>query len=161
MFYILEWNFQNYHAGYLNRIFQDYFLSKRFNFLSTLSICIHKILQTTFSFEYVDFVQKIFLGPCSLHQPGNSTTELKLQYMYPEWCWRWNVADICILQNSPTVLWNVCFVVDRRPALQSLTGSLQDRITTQGDPCSHYREWVCRVQLFSVLVTLLPCFINI
>ena len=23
------------------------------------------------------------------------------------------------------------------------TGSLQGRITTQGDPCSHYREWVC------------------
>ena len=41
-------------------------------------------------------------------------------------------------------------------ALQSLTGSLQGRITTQGDPCSHYREWVCRVQLFSVLVTFFP-----
>ena len=27
--------------------------------------------------------------------------------------------------------------------LQSLTGKLQGRITTQGDPCSHYREWVC------------------
>ena len=23
------------------------------------------------------------------------------------------------------------------------TGSLQGRITSQGDPCSHYREWVC------------------
>jgi hypothetical protein len=46
-------------------------------------------------------------------------------------------------------------------ALQSLTGLLQGRISTQGDPCSHYREWVCRVQLFSVLVTFFPCFINI
>ena len=27
--------------------------------------------------------------------------------------------------------------------LQSLTGKLQGRITTQGDHCSHYREWVC------------------
>ena len=25
------------------------------------------------------------------------------------------------------------------------TGSLQGRITTQGDPCSHYWEWVCSV----------------
>ena len=23
------------------------------------------------------------------------------------------------------------------------TGSLQGRITSQGDPCSHYRDWVC------------------
>ena len=28
-------------------------------------------------------------------------------------------------------------------SLQSLTGSSQGRITTQGDPSSHYREWVC------------------
>ena len=27
--------------------------------------------------------------------------------------------------------------------LQSLTGKLQGRITTQGDPCIHYSEWVC------------------
>ena len=26
------------------------------------------------------------------------------------------------------------------------TGSLQGRITTQGDPCIHYREWVCGAQ---------------
>ena len=45
--------------------------------------------------------------------------------------------------------------------LQSIKGSLQGRNTTQGDPCSHYREWVCSVQLFSVLVTFFPCFINI
>ena len=44
-------------------------------------------------------------------------------------------------------------------ALQSLTGKLQGRITSQGDPCSHNREWVCRVQLFSVLVTFFHCFI--
>ncbi len=25
------------------------------------------------------------------------------------------------------------------------TGSLQGRITTQGDPCNRYREWVCSV----------------
>ena len=29
------------------------------------------------------------------------------------------------------------------------TGSLQDRITTQGDPCSHHREWVS-VHLVSI-----------
>ena len=45
--------------------------------------------------------------------------------------------------------------------LQFLTGFLQDRISTQGDPCSHYREWVCSVQLFSVLVTFFLCFISI
>ena len=45
--------------------------------------------------------------------------------------------------------------------LQSFTGSLQGRITTQGDPCNHYREWVCRVQHSSVLITFLPCFNNI
>ena len=39
--------------------------------------------------------------------------------------------------------------------LQSLTGKLQGRITTQGDPCSHYREWVYRVQFSSFLVTFL------
>ena len=39
--------------------------------------------------------------------------------------------------------------------------ALQDRISTQGNPCSHYREWVCRVQFFSVLVTFFHCFINI
>ena len=33
----------------------------------------------------------------------------------------------------------------RGPALQTLTGKLQGRISTQGDPCSHYREWVCSV----------------
>ena len=38
--------------------------------------------------------------------------------------------------------------------LQSLTGKLQGRITTQ----SHYREWVYRVQLSSVLVTFLSLF---
>ena len=31
------------------------------------------------------------------------------------------------------------------PTLQSLTWKLQGRITTQGDPCNHYREWVCSV----------------
>ena len=42
--------------------------------------------------------------------------------------------------------------------LQSLTGKLQGRISTQGDPCSHYREWVYRVQLSSVLVTFFSLF---
>ena len=28
---------------------------------------------------------------------------------------------------------------------QSLTDKFQGRITTQGDPCSHYRERVCSV----------------
>ena len=42
--------------------------------------------------------------------------------------------------------------------LQSLTGKLQGRITTQGDPCIYYREWVHRVQLSSVLVTFLSLF---
>ena len=42
--------------------------------------------------------------------------------------------------------------------LQSLTGKLQGRITSQGDPCSHCREWVYRVQLSSVLVTFLSLF---
>ena len=42
--------------------------------------------------------------------------------------------------------------------LQSLTGKLQGRITTQGDPCSHYKEWVYRVQLSLVLVTFLSLF---
>ena len=36
--------------------------------------------------------------------------------------------------------WNTDFIT-----LQSLTGSLQGRITSQGDPCSHYREWVWSV----------------
>ena len=51
--------------------------------------------------------------------------------------------------------------VSQITALQSLTGKLQGRITTQGDPCSHYREWVCSVQFSFVLVTFFPCFINI
>ena len=42
--------------------------------------------------------------------------------------------------------------------LQSLTGKLQGRIASQGDPCSHYREWVYRVKLSSVLVTFLSLF---
>ena len=48
-----------------------------------------------------------------------------------------------------------CFFLS---SLQSLTGKLQGRITTQGDPCSHYRERVYRVQLSSVLVTFLSLF---
>ena len=31
---------------------------------------------------------------------------------------------------------------------QSLTGSLQGRISTQADPCSHYREWVLQSTTF-------------
>ena len=45
-----------------------------------------------------------------------------------------------------------------RATLQSLTGKLQGRITTQGDPCSHYREWVYKVQLSSVFITFLSLF---
>ena len=45
-----------------------------------------------------------------------------------------------------------------KTSLQSLTGKLQGRITSQGDPCSHCREWVYRVQLSSVLVTFFSLF---
>ena len=42
--------------------------------------------------------------------------------------------------------------------LQSLTEKLQGRITTQGDPCSHYMEWVCREDMQVLDYFKLVCF---
>ena len=71
------------------------------------------------------------------------------------------IPSITLCFSNRYLLWNWKpgkFFDDNIRALQSLTGKLQGVITTQGDPCSHYREWVYRVQLFSVLVTFLSLF---
>ena len=45
-------------------------------------------------------------------------------------------------------------------SLHSLTGKLQGKITKQGDPCSHYREFTeCNFLLF--WLNFFPCFINV
>ena len=64
---------------------------------------------------------------------------------------------LCKTQNC-SKFYTICTYVEILCTLQTLTGKLQGRISTQGDPCSHYREWVYRVQLSSVMVTFFSLF---
>ena len=74
--------------------------------------------------------------------------------------WMANFIKNCHFLTPPTHLFDDVTLEwsPMKPSLQSLTGKLQGRITSQGDPCIHYREWVYRVQLSSVLVTFLSLF---
>ena len=67
---------------------------------------------------------------------------------------RFSPITECIMAHQPLTVLAVCTFT----TLQSLTGSIQGRIIYREIPCSHYREWVCRVHFFSVLVTCFSLF---
>ena len=89
-----------------------------------------------------------------------SAYHLSLTYSALSFFMNTYIDKICSLALLFSVTIN-CVVIFILYTLQSFTGSLQGRITTQGDPCSHYRKWVCRIQHFAVLITFFPCFTNI
>ena len=70
----------------------------------------------------------------------------------------WFTENHLMLSIQKNINWMEC-PHTWAPSLQSLTGKLQGRITTQGDPCNHYREWVYRVQLSSTPVVFIDSFL--
>jgi len=47
------------------------------------------------------------------------------------------------------------------PSVQSLTGKLQGRITTQGNPCNYYRNEFTEYNFLLFWLHFFPCFKNI
>ena len=71
----------------------------------------------------------------------NSHIQLLFNIQY----WLFIERSHCLSKNKMASCGSADWTLAQKLTLQSLTGSLQGRISTQGDTFSHYREWVCSV----------------